>query len=191
MRVRHFQISIRSTSFVLLCLRIGPKSPLAWHPSQARYSPLRLYFQTHLVPARQIFKAYGIANLLPLIVPVKRETLHVVSPAMTGLVRGTPFGFPQAEFIVYSQTLQARRNVPFRAGMRVGSARIPSLNLHRTQAGNRASAAAVGLRRFAHQVRKSEVRRNEVRRKNYRCLARRSTVRVAIRPPSHVMRSRR
>ena len=30
----------------------------------------------------------GIANLLPQIVPVKRETLQVVSLAMTGLVRG-------------------------------------------------------------------------------------------------------
>ncbi len=30
----------------------------------------------------------GIAKLLPWVVPVKRETLQVVSLAMTGLVRG-------------------------------------------------------------------------------------------------------
>jgi hypothetical protein len=31
---------------------------------------------------------YGIAKLLPLIVPVKRETPQVVSSTMTGLVPG-------------------------------------------------------------------------------------------------------
>jgi len=34
------------------------------------------------------FSVLGIAKLLPQIVPVKRETLQVVSLAMTGLVRG-------------------------------------------------------------------------------------------------------
>ena len=36
----------------------------------------------------------GIAKLLPPIVPVKRETLQVVSLAMTGLVRGLRPDFP-------------------------------------------------------------------------------------------------
>lgn len=46
----------------------------------------------------------GIAKLLPLMVPVKRETPYVVSPAMTALMRGagqvfhTAFTSGQAEW---------------------------------------------------------------------------------------------
>src|SRR6266851_5963619 len=65
----------------------GTGSPLAWrHP--AGFSCFACQMKSCLVPARRISKAYGIAKLLPLIVPVKRETQQVVSSTMTGLVRG-------------------------------------------------------------------------------------------------------
>src|SRR5579871_1796183 len=44
--------------------------------------------EASLVPARRLPRAHGIAKLLQLIVPVKKEIPYVVSPAMTGLVRG-------------------------------------------------------------------------------------------------------
>ena len=82
--------------------RGGAGSPLAWHPPR----PVALfYFLPKLASfPRGEFQTYGIAKLLPLIVPVKRETLHVVSPAMTGLMRGVGIGFPQIEFMVCSQS---------------------------------------------------------------------------------------
>jgi hypothetical protein len=83
----------------------GAESPLAWrHAASPTDCSLLLHLpENRPVPARRISKGYGIAKLLPLIVPVKGETLQVVSSAMTGLVRGWRNRFPQEEFMVCSQ----------------------------------------------------------------------------------------
>jgi len=67
----------------LLLLAEGAESPLAGHRTA-----LCCYC---LIPSHSReaeFLLLGIAKLLPQIVPVKRETLQVVSLTMTGLVRG-------------------------------------------------------------------------------------------------------
>ena len=59
------------------------ESPLAGR----RTASFVFAWQLRLIPVRRKFVA-GIAKLLPPLVPVKRETLQVVSLAMAGLMRG-------------------------------------------------------------------------------------------------------
>jgi hypothetical protein len=69
-----------------------------------RFFPISALFEALSRSREQGFStAYGNANLLPLIVPVKRETPQVVSSTMTGLMRGWWICFPQEEFMGRSQ----------------------------------------------------------------------------------------
>jgi hypothetical protein len=85
---------VSSLQLLSLCSSYGGAgSPLAWRPP---VSPTAFVDVTQPRSREAGSKrCYGIANLLPLIVSVKGETPQVVSPAMTGLVRGCQIGFPQ------------------------------------------------------------------------------------------------
>ena len=65
----------------------GAESPLAGHRAASFPALLFTAFEFRPIPVRRNL-LLGIAKLLPQIVPVKRETLQVVSLAMTGLMRG-------------------------------------------------------------------------------------------------------
>src|SRR5580692_9241728 len=67
----------------------GAESPLAGHRTASLSCTALLLFNSAPIPVESEFCVLGIAKLLPQIVPVKRETLQVVSLAMTGLVRGS------------------------------------------------------------------------------------------------------
>ena len=71
----------------------GAESPLAGHRAASFPALLFTAFEFRPIPVRRNL-LLGIAKLLPQIVPVKRETLQVVSLAMTGLMRGLGPGFP-------------------------------------------------------------------------------------------------
>jgi len=55
-----------------------------WQRPSAVYCSLRFASEFRPIPVEPEFHAYGTAKLLPQVVPVKRETPYVVSPAMTG-----------------------------------------------------------------------------------------------------------
>jgi hypothetical protein len=55
----------------------------------------------------------GIAKLLPQIVPVKRETLQVVSLTMTGLIRGYVSDFHIVEIRERPRFVVSRQRFPF------------------------------------------------------------------------------
>jgi hypothetical protein len=91
-------------AFFIVFLRLREWHRVTSGPALSRrFFLIGLPNETCLVPARLVSKAYGIAKLLPLIVPVKRETLQVVSSTMTGLMRGRRNCFPQEEFMGRSQ----------------------------------------------------------------------------------------
>lgn len=71
----------------------GAESPLAGHRTASFPALLFTALEFRPIPVRRNL-VLGIAKLLPQIVPVKRETLQVVSLAMTGLMRGLRPGFP-------------------------------------------------------------------------------------------------
>jgi hypothetical protein len=88
---------------MLSYVREDAGSPLARLPAAA-FSEMRASREAGLVPAgRWLQRGYGNAKLLPLIVPVKRETQQVVSSAMTGLVRGWRIFFHMWKFMLRSQ----------------------------------------------------------------------------------------
>jgi hypothetical protein len=53
----------------------------------------------------------GSATLLPSVVPVKRKAPYVVSPAMTGLMRGSGRIFPQGEIRLVCGDINATEKV--------------------------------------------------------------------------------
>lgn len=79
----------------------------------------------------------GIAKLLPQIVPVKRETLQVVSLAMTGLMLGSDLIFHTVENMARARFVQRGQESPFlglQLTARAGVAVDKSRNLHEAKA---------------------------------------------------------